>query len=94
MPRFKYVTSDPHRPAPGDYYNTSQEAGFLNPHGVPYGFFPSPVSLAGLGEGGYPVLFDSALTQDRMRTLLTALQQGGYLDAALTDRYAVRVGYQ
>ncbi|GLI64583.1 hypothetical protein VaNZ11_007842, partial [Volvox africanus] len=65
----------------GDYYNTSEAAGFLNPNGVPYGFFPSPVPLRGLGEGGYPILFDTSLTSSRMQRLFTALQQGGYLDA-------------
>ncbi|GIM14788.1 hypothetical protein Vretimale_17596, partial [Volvox reticuliferus] len=58
---------------------------------MPYGFFPSPVPLPGLGDGGYPVLFDTSLTSSRMQRVFAALQQGGYLDAQLTESLTVQL---
>ncbi|GLC46890.1 hypothetical protein PLESTM_001939000 [Pleodorina starrii] len=76
---------------PGDYYNISSSSGDLSPLGVPFGFFPSPLPLAGLGGGGYPVLLDTALTAGRLRRVLAALQGGGYLDAQLTESMAAQL---
>ncbi|EFJ43198.1 hypothetical protein VOLCADRAFT_96666 [Volvox carteri f. nagariensis] len=76
---------------PEDYYNTSSQAGFLNRNGVPYGFHPSPIPLAGLGGGGFPVLLDTALTATRLQHVLAALRQGGYLNAHLTESMTAQV---
>ncbi|GFR49555.1 hypothetical protein Agub_g11601 [Astrephomene gubernaculifera] len=70
---------------PDDYYNTSAGSGHLNPNGIPYGFFTSPVPLAGVAPDAYPVLLDTSLGERRIREMLLALKEGAYLDSELTE---------
>ncbi|KXZ53422.1 hypothetical protein GPECTOR_7g1320 [Gonium pectorale] len=75
----------------GDYYNATPGSGEVNPNGAPYGFFPSPVSLPGLGSDAYPVLFDTSLTEKRALQALLALSEGAYLDRAMTESLSAQL---
>ncbi|KXZ53417.1 hypothetical protein GPECTOR_7g1315 [Gonium pectorale] len=75
----------------GDYYNATPGSGEVNKNGAPYGFFPSPVSLPGLGSDAYPVLFDTSLTEKRALQALLALSEGAYLDRAMTESLSAQL---
>mmetsp|Transcript_8258 Transcript_8258/g.24923 ORF Transcript_8258/g.24923 Transcript_8258/m.24923 type:complete len:2121 (-) Transcript_8258:1576-7938(-) len=75
--------------AASDYYNTSASSYEVNPvTGMPFGFFHHP--LQGY-QDGYPVLFDTHVSEKRMLQLLSYVQDGGLLSSQLTDSMTMQM---
>jgi hypothetical protein len=69
-----------------DFYNMSDGSREVNNvTGMPFGFFHAP--LKGFDDG-YPLLFDTHVSEKRVVDLLHYVQDGGLLSALLTRRCA------
>ncbi|GAX81803.1 hypothetical protein CEUSTIGMA_g9231.t1 [Chlamydomonas eustigma] len=72
-----------------DYYNTSAHSTEVNNStGAPFGFFHYPLRNY---EDGYPVLFDTHLSQQRVQQMLTYVQDGALLNANLMKTMTVEI---